>query len=194
MKLLSVLAVATLALTAAAAPLPDAFDAWSSGSGQQANLVNGHVHSLKRPKSPYVPSREPSYRAHVPSREPSYLAGESVALAPGTVLHDGEHAYTIHAISSSSSSSGSLYADVRAAAARTAGRGYAALADRRTYAVVMLVVALLNFSSIVLVLMFFRGRREGEEHEREGQCEEGLVPVGPGVLGVHREGKIALKA
>ncbi|BEJ15254.1 hypothetical protein CspHIS471_0410210 [Cutaneotrichosporon sp. HIS471] len=60
--------------------------------------------------------------------------------------------------------------------------GYEALGDRRIYAAVMLVVALLNFSSIVLVLLFCHGTREREETSKS---EEGLVHEG--------EGKIVLK-
>ncbi|BEI84184.1 hypothetical protein CcaverHIS002_0407880 [Cutaneotrichosporon cavernicola] len=53
--------------------------------------------------------------------------------------------------------------------------GYQALGDRRIYAAVMLVVALLNFSSIVLVLLFCQRTREQEETSRS---EEGLVHEG----------------
>lgn len=69
-----------------------------------------------------------------------------------------------------------VWDEVRDAAAR----GYDALGDRRTYAAVMLFVAVLNFSSIVLVLLFFRGK------EREPEVEE-AVAVG------EREGKIKLE-
>jgi hypothetical protein len=70
-----------------------------------------------------------------------------------------------------------VWDEVRDAAAR----GYDALGDRRTYAAVMLFVAVLNFSSIVLVLLFFRGK------EREPEVEEAEA-VSDG-----REGKIKLE-
>lgn len=57
--------------------------------------------------------------------------------------------------------------------------GYEALGDRRTYAAAMLLVAAMNLTSIVLVLVYFRRRRAEAVEVGSGVkvVEKGAVAV-----------------
>ncbi|CAK9786738.1 hypothetical protein CC85DRAFT_289479 [Cutaneotrichosporon oleaginosum] len=132
-------------------PLP----AWTPGH-PELNPKPAYRHQIEVDGRVFAVSRPTWLASYLSSLLPQASDPESRVLAAQLPPDSG---YSFHR---------TFMSDMRHAAAR----GYDALGDRRTYAAVMLVVAVLNFSSILLVLMFFRGR------DRECDYEEGAAPEG----------------